>query len=87
MEEYRSEDADVLILSLGSLCGTIKDAVDDLRREGQRVGLVKLRMHRPLPKAQLRKALDRASVVAVVEKDISLGQEGIIATLAALKSS
>ena len=80
MEEYRSEDADVLVLSLGSVCGTIMDAVDELRKEGQKVGLVKLRMHRPLPKAELRKALDRASVVAVVEKDISMGQEGIIAT-------
>jgi len=80
MEEYRAEDADVLVLSLGSVCGTIKDAVDELRNEGQKVGLVKLTMHRPLPKAELRKALDRASVVAVVEKDISLGQEGIVAT-------
>jgi len=80
LEEYRSEDADVVMVSMGSLCGTIKDAVDELRKEGMKVGLVKLRMHRPLPKTAIRKALDRASVVAVIEKDISLGLEGIIAT-------
>jgi len=79
-EEYRTEDADVIMMSMGSLCGTIKDTVDELREEGQKVGHLKMRLHRPLPKPELRKALDGASVVAVMEKDISLGQEGVVAT-------
>jgi len=77
-EEYRTEDADVVLLTMGSLAGTIKEAADRLRAEGERVGVLKLRTVRPWPAAELRKALDHASVVAVIEKDISLGFEGTV---------
>jgi pyruvate ferredoxin oxidoreductase alpha subunit len=79
-EEYRTEDADTIIVSLGSVCGTIKDAVDQLRDEGKRVGLLKMRTVRPFPAPELRKALDGASTVAVIEKDISLGHEGTVSS-------
>jgi pyruvate ferredoxin oxidoreductase alpha subunit len=78
-EEYRTEDADIILLSIGSLCGTIKDAVDELREEGKKAGLLKLRVHRPLAAPELRRALDGASAVAVMEKDITLGSEGAVA--------
>ncbi len=79
-EEYRTEDADIILLTMGSLAGTIKDTVDQLRDDGEKVGLLKLRTARPWPAAELRKALDHASVVAVMEKDISLGHEGTISS-------
>jgi pyruvate ferredoxin oxidoreductase alpha subunit len=84
-EEYRTEDADIILLTMGSLAGTIKEAVDRMRDDGEKVGLLKLRTVRPWPAAELRKALDHASVVAVIEKDISLGHEGTIS--ADLKAS
>ena len=79
-EEYRTEDADVILLTMGSLAGTIKESVDRMRADGERVGLLKLRTVRPWPGAELRKALDHASVVAVIEKDISIGNEGTVAS-------
>ncbi len=79
-EEYRTEDADIILMTMGSLAGTIKDAVDALRDDGEKVGLLKLRTARPWPTAELRKALDHASIVAVMEKDISLGHEGTISS-------
>jgi pyruvate ferredoxin oxidoreductase alpha subunit len=79
-EEYRTEDADVILLTMGSLAGTIKEAVDRMRNDGERVGLLKLRTARPWPTEELRKALDHASVVAVIEKDISLGHEGTVSS-------
>jgi len=79
-EEYRTEDADIILMTMGSLAGTIKEAVDRMRSTGEKVGLLKLRTARPWPSAELRKALDHASVVAVIEKDISLGHEGTVSS-------
>ena len=79
-EEYRTEDADVILMTMGSLAGTIKEAVDRMRADGEKVGLLKLRTARPWPAAELRKALDHASIVAVIEKDISLGHEGTVSS-------
>jgi pyruvate ferredoxin oxidoreductase alpha subunit len=79
-EEYRTDDADIILLTMGSLAGTIKDSVDRLREDGEKVGLLKLRTVRPWPAAELRKALDGASTVAVIEKDISLGHEGTVSS-------
>jgi len=79
-EEYRTEDADVILMTMGSLAGTIKEGVDRMRADGEKVGLLKLRTARPWPAAELRKALNHASVVAVIEKDISLGHEGTVSS-------
>jgi pyruvate ferredoxin oxidoreductase alpha subunit len=78
LDEYRTEDADVLLVSAGSLVGTIKDSIDELRGEGYPVGLVKVRTMRPFPRSRLEDALGRARVVGVIEKDVSLGLEGIM---------
>ena len=79
-EEYRTEDADVILMTMGSLAGTMKEGVDRMRADGEKVGLLKLRPARPWPAAELRKALDHASIVAVIEKDISLGHEGTVSS-------
>ena len=75
---YRTEGAELLLVSMGSLLGTMKDAVDELREEGYPVGIVKVRTVRPFPRTQLHDALAGARVVGVLEKDVSLGLEGIL---------
>ncbi len=73
VEEYRLEDADTAIVAMGSVCGTIKDAVDEMRDEGKKVGLLKLRSFRPFPYEDVRTALAGVSNVAVLEKNINIG--------------
>ena len=78
LQEYKAEDAEVLLVSMGSLIGTMKDAVDELRDEGYKVGILKVRTLRPFPRGELNEALSKAKTVGVVEKNISLGLEGIL---------
>ena len=78
LDEYRADDAEVLLVSMGSILGTMKDLVDELREEGHPVGIVKVRTVRPFPRNELHDALHNARAVGVVEKDISLGLEGIL---------
>jgi len=73
IEEYEMEDAETAFVALGSICGTVKDAIDEMRAEGKKVGLVKIRALRPFPKEDIRKALKGVSQVAVLEKNVSLG--------------
>jgi pyruvate ferredoxin oxidoreductase alpha subunit len=78
LDTYHAEDAEVLLVSMGSLLGTMKDAVDELREAGHAVGIVKVRTVRPFPRSELHDALHGARAVGVVEKDVSLGLEGIL---------
>ena len=73
VEEYKTEDADTLILAMGSLCETASLAVDYMRDAGKKVGLVKLRLWRPLPVDKIRKALSKAKDVVVLDRSISTG--------------
>jgi len=75
IDSYHADDAEVVIVTMGSVIGTIKDAIDAMRAEGKKVGLVKVRCYRPFPVQALRQALKDASVVAVIEKDVSIGAE------------
>ena len=76
VEEYRMDDADVAFVALGSVCGSIKDVVDNLRAKGEKAGLVKIVTYRPFPVDALKKALKNAKKVAVVEKALSPGANG-----------
>lgn len=80
LESYKTEGAETIVVALGSVNGTIKDAVDDLREEGLAVGAVKIVSYRPFPKYQLRQALGHAKRVIVVEKDLSVGKGGILSS-------
>jgi pyruvate ferredoxin oxidoreductase alpha subunit len=68
IEEYRMEDADAAIVLIGSTAGTAKACVDKLRQQGQKVGLVKIRVFRPFPAQELAQALSRCKAVAVLDK-------------------
>ena len=75
---YRMEDADMAVIALGSVIGTIKDAIDELRHEGIAAGCVKIGCYRPFPTVQLRAALEGVTRVIVVEKDLAVGMGGIV---------
>jgi pyruvate ferredoxin oxidoreductase alpha subunit len=80
LDGYFLDDAEIVIVTLGSVIGTIKDAIDAMRLEGKKVGLLKVRSYRPFPVQALRKALKDASVIAVVEKDVAIGGEAGLVT-------
>jgi len=73
VEEYRMQDADVVLVAMGSVCGTIKEVIDDLRSKGIKAGLLKLITYRPFPAKLLAQKLAPYKKVAVIEKAISPG--------------
>ncbi len=76
VERYRSDDAKVLLLTLGSFSETAMTAVDKMKAEGRSVGLVRLRLWRPFPFAELRQAVKNAEVLIVLDRAISFGGPG-----------
>jgi pyruvate ferredoxin oxidoreductase alpha subunit len=80
IDGYFLDDAEVVIVTLGSVVGTIKDAIDAMRSVGKKVGLLKLRSYRPFPVQALRKALKNANCIAVIEKDVAIGSEAGLVT-------
>jgi pyruvate ferredoxin oxidoreductase alpha subunit len=76
---YRSEDAEVVVVALGSVLGTIKEAVDELRERGRRVGALGVSTFRPFPATAVRRALEHAKRVVVVEKALAPGTGGVLA--------
>ena len=75
---YRCEDAETVVMALGSVLGTIKEAVDELRNAGQRIGVLGLGSFRPFPLAAVRAALAGAKRVVVLEKSFSVGLGGVV---------
>ena len=67
-EEYRLEDADYAIVAIGSACGTIKDAIDELREQGMKVGLLKVRVFRPFPGEEMAEALRHVKSIAIMDR-------------------
>ena len=78
IERYRCEGAELVIASLGSMCGTAREAVDMLRAAGHAIGLVKVRLFRPLPLALLRAALAGVRDVLVLDRNFSPGAGGVL---------
>ena len=78
LERYRCEDARVVVVAIGSLCGTAREAIDELRAEGVAAGLLKLRLLRPLPQQALRVALAGVPDVLVLDRNHSPGLGGIL---------
>jgi pyruvate ferredoxin oxidoreductase alpha subunit len=79
IEAYRTEGAEIVLVAMGSVAGTVKDAVDELRAVGKNVGLVKIRCYRPFPHEEIWEALRSARVVAVMDANFSMGSEGAVA--------
>ncbi|MDH4326054.1 MAG: pyruvate ferredoxin oxidoreductase, partial [Betaproteobacteria bacterium] len=80
LHTYRTEDADTVVVALGSVLGTIKDTVDEMRRAGVKIGVLGITCFRPWPQAAVRAALARARRVVVIEKSLAVGLGGIVST-------
>ena len=78
IRSYRCEDAETIVVSLGSVVGTIKEAVDQMRDKGARVGVVSICSFRPFPLVEVRDALCNAKRVVVLEKCLAVGIGGIV---------
>lgn len=75
-EEYKTEDADYIMLMIGSAAGTAKQAVDELREEGKKVGVLKLRVFRPFPAEEIAEALRNCRAVAILDRCESYNGNG-----------
>jgi pyruvate/2-oxoacid:ferredoxin oxidoreductase alpha subunit len=75
---YRVDDADTLVVSMGTIASTVERAVDQARQRGERLGAVRVRMFRPFPAEQLEALFRGAARIAVIDRDISLGFGGVL---------
>jgi len=78
VERYRCEGARTIVVAMGSMCGTARDAVDAMRAAGEAVGLLKVRLFRPLPVQALRAALAGIPDVLVLDRNYSPGHGGVL---------
>lgn len=76
IRSYRADDAETIVVALGSVNGTIKDVVDNMRNEGVKIGCVSICSFRPFPTAALNKALGHAARIVAIEKSLSVGIGG-----------
>lgn len=79
-ERYLTEDADFILITIGSISGLARQIVDQLRENGEKAGLLRIRYLRPFPNEEIAEAVKGAKAVAVLEKDISFGNEGTVYT-------
>lgn len=80
IENYKTEDAEFILITIGSISGLCREIADKLRTKGKKVGVVRLRYLRPFPTAELVESVKNAKAVGVLEKDISFGNEGTVFT-------
>jgi len=79
IKPYRLDDAETVVVALGSVLGTIKDTVDQLRDDGVPIGVLGVTTFRPFPAEAIRKALRSATRVIVVDRALSAGMGGVVA--------
>lgn len=80
VEKYKCDDADFVLVTLGSIAGLVEQITDELRSLGKKTGLLRIRYMRPFPDEEIVEALRNVKAVAVLEKDISFGAEGTVFT-------
>jgi pyruvate ferredoxin oxidoreductase alpha subunit len=79
VEYYGDKNADTVIVAMGSVLGTIKEAVDELKKAGKKVGVLKVSSLRPFPAEEIIKTVGNKKNIIVIDKSLSLGEEGILA--------
>ncbi len=77
---YKLDDAETVVIALGSVLGTIKDTIDEMREDGIKIGVLGITSFRPFPIAAIRRALSHARRIIVLEKSLAIGIGGIVAT-------
>jgi pyruvate ferredoxin oxidoreductase alpha subunit len=80
IKTYNLEEADIAVVSMGSVVGTIKELIDQLEEEGKKVGLLQICSYRPFPRNEVYRALKDKTNIVVLEKCLSLGRGGILAS-------
>jgi 2-oxoisovalerate ferredoxin oxidoreductase alpha subunit len=80
IEKFQCEDADLVICTMGTMGTEAKIAAENLRREGLKVGVARVRVFRPFPTEEIRKIAERARMIATIDRHISFGMEGFLAT-------
>ena len=78
VEPYKTEDADIILVAMGSLCSTIRVIVDQLREQGEKVGLLKIRAYRPFPVEEIKEAVKNCDKIAVLDKNFTFGIGGAL---------
>ena len=78
IEEYRTDDAEIVFVTMGSLAGTVKEYVDYLREKGIKAGAAKLTVYRPFPAEEVRELAGKAKVIALLEKNITFSIGGAL---------
>ncbi len=77
VDAYKCDDADIILVTSGTISGTARMVVEDLRKQGERIGLLKIRVFRPFPIDEVREILSSAKKVACIDRNISFGHSGI----------
>ena len=78
VRSYKADDAETIVVALGSVLGTIEDVVDELREEGVKIGALSIKCFRPWPIDEVRQALSQAKRIIVIEKAFAVGAGGIV---------
>ncbi|WP_457742791.1 pyruvate synthase subunit PorA [Thermococcus sp.] len=78
VEEYRTDDAEIILVTMGSLAGTVKEYVDRMREKGVKVGAAKLTVYRPFPAEEVRELAKKAKVIALLEKNVTYSIGGAL---------
>lgn len=76
LEEYACDDADAVIMTMGSMTGTARDVVDEMKAEGKSIGLIKMRGFRPFPSEELQSLANKYRAIGVVDRNNSYGSAG-----------
>jgi len=80
IETYKIEDAETVIVAMGSVCGTISSTVDKMRAKGKKVGLLKIRLFRPFPFKQVKKALKNVKRIVAMDRNMTFGTGQVLAS-------
>ncbi len=79
VESYRVEDAEIIVVTAGTITSVTRIAVDALRTQGHRIGLMKIRLFRPVPAERWREVLGQAAKVVVIDRNLTAGMGGVFA--------
>nr|WP_304642017.1 pyruvate ferredoxin oxidoreductase [uncultured Parasutterella sp.] len=75
---YRAEDAEVMVIALGSTIGTIKDVIDEMREDSKKVGLLGIKAYRPFPQQEVFAALEKVKTAVVIDRALQVGIGGVV---------
>ncbi|MCC7554375.1 MAG: pyruvate ferredoxin oxidoreductase [Methanobacteriaceae archaeon] len=78
VENYKCDDAEIVLVAMGSVCSTIKAVIDELREEGEKIGLLKIRVYRPFPVDEINDAIKNCKKLSILDKNITFGIGGAL---------